>query len=145
MDSCSQTRLFIRNNPTKRITIPLTSCDNDFSYVKRWNSSTQCFQVKTEFIHTIQHLETHNFVLYMFSRLCPNFMLADWRVFSITLKKCEVKPNSKRYFDSMLEKVLNCVSSQGNTLSSSFIGMHFLNTLVIHFHFTACKNTPTNP
>lgn len=44
----------------------------------------------------------------------------------------------------MLEKVLNCVSSQGNTLSS-FIGVYFLNTLAIHFRFTACKYTPANP
>lgn len=50
MDSCSQTRFFIRNNSTKRITIHLTSCDNcDFSYTRKLNPSTQCSQVKAEY------------------------------------------------------------------------------------------------
>lgn len=46
----------------------------------------------------IQHLETHNIVLSMFSDWNNNFILTSWWVFNIVLKQHEVKPHNKNVF-----------------------------------------------
>lgn len=69
-----------KNNPTKRINVPVTSSPTDFSYARKSNSSKQCFQ--DIILSTIQHMETHNFDLYMFS--CWNFNFINSQVNNVS-------------------------------------------------------------